>query len=227
VFLICRCSPLIEFGINRSFYITILGGRTAFLAATTGLFQNDLKRVIAYSTCSQLGYRVFAAGLSGYSVSRFHLANHAFFKALLFLSSGSIIHARTDEQDRRKRGGLINILPLTYVAILIGSLALRGFPFLTGFYSKDIILELAYASFTVEGRFVHTLGIIAAFCTAFYSRRLLSLTFLRQPNGLSSQYIGAHEGGFFRIFPLILLGFLSIFIGYIGRDMRIGLGTDF
>jgi len=174
-----------------------------------------------------LGYRVFAAGLSGYSVSRFHLANHAFFKALLFLSSGSIIHARTDEQDRRKRGGLINILPLTYVAILIGSLALRGFPFLTGFYSKDIILELAYGSFTIEGRFVHTLGIAAAFCTSYYSIRLLGLTFLRKPNGLRAQYEGAHEGGLLMVCPLILLSILSIFIGYFGRDRRIGLGTDF
>jgi len=193
--LLCRCSPLIEYAPNFSFYITLLGGMTAFLAATTGLLQNDMKRVIAYSTCSQLGYRVFAAGLSGYSVSRFHLANHAFFKALLFLSAGSVIHARADEQDRRKRGGLINILPLTYVAILIGSLALRGFPFLTGFYSKDIILELAYGSFTIEGRFVHTLGILAAFFTAYYSLRLLSLVFLRPANGLRIHYEFAHEGG--------------------------------
>jgi len=195
VFLLCRCSPLIEYASNFTFYITLLGGMTAFLAATTGLLQNDMKRVIAYSTCSQLGYRVFAAGLSGYSVSRFHLANHAFFKALLFLSAGSVIHARADEQDRRKRGGLINILPLTYVAILIGSLALRGFPFLTGFYSKDIILELAYGSFTIEGRFVHTLGILAAFFTAYYSLRLLSLVFLRPANGLRVHYEFAHEGG--------------------------------
>jgi len=132
-----------------------------------------------------------------------------------------------DEQDRRKRGGLINILPLTYIAILIGSLALRGFPFLTGFYSKDIILELAYGSFILEGRFVHTLGIIAAFFTAFYSIRLLGLTFLRPANGLRIHYEKAHEGGIFRVFPLILLSFLSIFIGYLGRDSRIGLGSDF
>ena len=227
VFLLCRCSPLIEYAPYRSFYITILGGRTAFLAATTGLLQNDLKRVIAYSTCSQLGYRVFAAGLSGYAVSRFHLSNHAFFKALLFLGAGSVIHARSDEQDRRKRGGLIKRLPITYTAIVIGSLALRGFPFLTGFYSKDVILELAYGSFTIEGRFVHTLGSFAAFFTAYYSTRLLALTFLRPANGLRISYEHVHESPISRAFPLVLLSVLSLFVGYISRDRRIGLGTDF
>lgn len=227
VFLLCRCSPLIEYAPNRSFYITLLGGRTAFLAATTGLLQNDLKRVIAYSTCSQLGYRVFAAGLSGYTVSRFHLSNHAFFKALLFLGAGSVIHARADEQDRRKRGGLVKILPLTYTVIIVGSLALRGFPFLTGFYSKDVILELAYGSFTVEGRFVHTLGTLAAFFTAYYSTRLLALTFLRPANGLRVVYEHAHESPTPRALPLVILSFASLFVGYISRDRFIGLGTDF
>lgn len=227
VFLLCRCSPLLQYAANRNTVITILGGRTAFLAATTGLLQNDLKRVIAYSTCSQLGYRVFAAGLSGYAVSRFHLSNHAFFKALLFLGAGSVIHARADEQDRRKRGGLRRILPFTYTAILIGSLALRGFPFLTGFYSKDVILELAYGSFLIEGRFVHTLGSFAAFFTAYYSTRLLVLTFLRPANGFRVSYEHAHESPFPRAFPLFVLSFASLFIGYLTRDRRIGLGTDF
>jgi len=227
VFLICRCSPLLEYSPNMSFYITILGGITAFLAATTGLLQNDLKRVIAYSTCSQLGYMVFAAGLSGYAVSRFHLSNHAFFKALLFLGAGSVIHAMADEQDRRKMGGLVKILPLTYTIIVVGSLALIGFPFLTGFYSKDVILELAYGSFTVEGRFVHTLGSFAAFFTAYYSTRLLALTFLRPANGLRSTYEHAHESPFAMAFPLVVLSFASLFVGFTSRDMRIGLGTDF
>lgn len=227
VFLLCRCSPLLEYAPNRSFYITILGGRTAFLAATTGLLQNDLKRVIAYSTCSQLGYRVFAAGLSGYAISRFHLSNHAFFKALLFLGAGSVIHARADEQDRRKRGGLIKILPITYTVIVVGSLALGGFPFLTGFYSKDVILELAYGSFTIEGRFVHTLGSLAAFFTAYYSTRLLALTFLRPANGYRVVYEHAHESPFPRAFPLVVLSFASIFVGYLTRDRRVGVGTDF
>lgn len=208
-----------------------MGGRTAFLAATTGLLQNDLKRVIAYSTCSQLGYRVFAAGLSGYTVSRFHLSNHAFFKALLFLGAGSVIHARGDEQDRRKRGGLVKILPFTYTTRRVGSLALRGFPFLTGFYSKDVILELAYGSFTLEGRFVHTLGTLAAFFTAYYSTRLVGLTFLgsvgNEAKGSRVRYEHAHEPLLPRATPLFLLSFASLFVGYVSRDRRIGLGTDF
>lgn len=227
VFLICRCSPLLEYAPNRGFYITLLGGITAFLAATVGLLQNDLKRVIAYSTCSQLGYRVFVAGLSGYSVSRFHLSNHAFFKALLFLGAGSVIHAIADEQDIRKRGGLVKRLPLTYTVIVVGSLALIGFPFLTGFYSKDVILELAYGSFTVEGRFVHTLGVCAAFFTAYYSTRLLALTFLRPANGFRETYAHVHESPFPIAFPLVLLSFASVFVGFISRDIFIGLGTDF
>ena len=227
VFLICRCSPLFEYAPNRSFFVTILGGRTAFIAATTGLVQNDLKRVIAYSTCSQLGYIVFAAGLSGYTVSMFHLSNHAFFKALLFLGAGSVIHAIADEQDIRKIGGLINLLPLTYVTTIVGSLALMGFPFLTGFYSKDVILELAYGSFTFEGRFVHTLGSIVAFFTAYYSIRLVARVFLRPANGLRINYEHAHESPFPIKFPLIILSFASLIVGYTSRDIRIGLGTDF
>lgn len=187
--------------------------------------------MIAYSTCSQLGYRVFAAGLSGYTVSRFHLSNHAFFKALLFLGAGSVIHARGDEQDRRKRGGLVKILPFTYTARRVGSLALRGFPFLTGFYSKDVILELAYGSFTVEGRFAYTLGVRAAFFTAFYSRRLVGLTFLgstgNEAKGPRVHYEHAHESPLPRALPLFLLSFASLFVGYTSRDRRIGLGTDF
>jgi len=170
---------------------------------------------------------IFAAGLSGYTVAIFHLSNHAFFKALLFLGAGSVIHAIGDEQDMRKIGGLLKILPLTYTIIVVGSLALIGFPFLTGFYSKDVILELAFGSFTVEGRFVHTLGSFAAFFTAYYSRRLLGLTFLRPANGLRFNYEHAHEGAFPMVFPLIVLSFASIFVGYSIRDIRIGLGSDF
>ena len=227
VFLICRSSPLLQYAENVSVIITVVGGMTAFLAATTGLLQNDLKRVIAYSTCSQLGYMVFAAGLSSYSVSIFHLSNHAFFKALLFLGAGSVIHAMGDEQDMRKLGGLVKILPLTYSAMLIGSLALMGFPFLTGFYSKDVILEVAYGSFTFEGRFVHTLGSLAAFFTAYYSIRLLAMTYLRPANGNKYFYEHAHESPLAMAAPLVILSFASIFIGYVSRDMMIGMGTDF
>ena len=163
VFLIARSSPLFEHSSNMLNFITILGACTAFFAATVGLLQNDLKRVIAYSTCSQLGYMVFACGLSNYSVGVFHLVNHAFFKALLFLGAGSIIHAVADEQDMRKMGGLKNLVPFTYSTMVIGSLALIGFPFLTGFYSKDVILEVAYGKYTLQGHFSYILGSMGAF----------------------------------------------------------------
>ena len=227
VFLLCRCSPLFQYASSVSTLVTIAGGMTAFFAATTGLLQNDLKRVIAYSTCSQLGYMVFAAGLSTYSVSMFHLSNHAFFKALLFLGAGSIIHAMSDEQDMRKMGGLVKILPFTYATTVTGSLALMGFPFLTGFYSKDVILEVAFGSFVFEGRFVHTLGYLAAFFTAFYSTRLIVLTFLMTPQGSSHFYEHAHESPWPMTLPLFLLSFGSLFIGYLTKDMFIGMGSDF
>ena len=146
VFLIIRSTPLFEGSPLALTIVTLLGALTAFFAATVGCAQNDLKKVVAYSTCSQLGYMVMVCGLSGYSVSLFHLTNHAFFKALLFLSAGSVIHAISDEQDLRKMGGLVSLLPYTYAAILVGSLSLMGFPFLAGFYSKDLILELFYES---------------------------------------------------------------------------------
>lgn len=151
VFLIVRCSPVFEYTPNILAIITFFGAVTSFFAATTGAFQNDLKRVIAYSTCSQLGYMIFACGISSYSVTMFHLTNHAFFKALLFLSAGSIIHGLHDEQDMRKMGSLNRILPFTYTMTLIGSFALIGFPFLTGYYSKDFILELAGINLRCSG----------------------------------------------------------------------------
>ena len=227
VFLIGRCSPLFEYTPYTLSIITLIGGTTAFFAATTGLLQNDLKRVIAYSTCSQLGYMIFACGISSYNVGIFHLSNHAFFKALLFLGAGSVIHAMSDEQDMRRMGGLRKILPFTYSMMLIGSLALMGFPFLTGFYSKDVILELAYAKFTVSGHFAYWLGTIAAFFTAFYSIRLLYLTFLIETNAFKSILKNAHDAPFAMALPLALLAFGSIFIGYLTKDMFIGLGTPF
>jgi len=227
VFLIARCSPLFEYSTNVLILITILGSITAFIASTIGLLQNDLKKVIAYSTCSQLGYMMFACGMSNYTVSVFHLANHAFFKALLFLSAGSVIHAMGDEQDMRRMGGLVKILPFTYVMILIGSLSLMGFPFLTGFYSKDIILELAYANYTLNGHFAYWLGTIAAFFTAFYSMRLIYLTFLTETNSYKQIIKGAHESPIKMIIPLFVLCLGSIFYGYLNKDLFIGLGTHF
>jgi NADH-ubiquinone oxidoreductase chain 5 len=153
IFLIARCSPIFQYTPNILFIITCMGAFTAFLAGTTGLAQNDLKRVIAYSTCSQLGYMLFVAGISNYYVSFFHLSNHAFFKVLLFLGAGSVIHALMDEQDMRKMGGMSDSLVYTCSCMIIGSSALEGFPFSTGFYSKDIILELSGVFFSIESIF--------------------------------------------------------------------------
>jgi NADH-ubiquinone oxidoreductase chain 5 len=155
VFLIIRCSPVFEFAPIALFIILIIGGLTAFFAATIAIAQNDIKKVIAYSTCSQLGYMVFICGLSSYNVSMFHLVNHAFFKALLFLGAGSIIHALSGEQDIRKYGRLVNLIPYTYSAMLLGFIALSGLPFLSGFYSKDLLLEISLSNFTVGGVFVY------------------------------------------------------------------------
>jgi len=227
VFLLVRCSYLIEFSAVALILITVIGACTAFFAATTGLFQNDIKRVIAYSTCSQLGYMIFACGLSSYEVGIFHLSNHAFFKALLFLGAGSVIHALSDEQDLRKMGGLKQILPFSYAIMVIGSLALIGFPFLAGFYSKDVILEVSFAKYTLAGHFSFVLGILAAFCTAFYSVRVLFLVFLSQPNGNKNIIFNAHEGSWKLTLPLFILSILSVFVGYISKDLFIGFGTDF
>jgi proton-translocating NADH-quinone oxidoreductase chain L len=243
VFMIARCSPLFEYAPTALVVITFLGAMTSFFAATTGVVQNDLKRVIAYSTCSQLGYMVFICGLSHYSVGVFHLMNHAFFKALLFLSAGSVIHALSDEQDMRKMGGISQLLPFTYVMMVIGSLALIGFPFLTGFYSKDVILEVAYAKYTLSGNFAYWLGSLSALFTSYYSFRLLYLTFFGENSQGSNQELNqrlkmytnsfkqslthAHDAPFLMAFPLILLAFGSLFVGYLGKDMMIGLGTSF
>lgn len=181
VFLIIRVSAIFE-NSQSLFLVVIFGSLTAFFAASVGLVQNDLKRVIAFSTCSQLGYMMLALGLSHYSVAFFHLANHALFKALLFLSAGSIIHGLADEQDMRKMGGLIKLFPTTYATVLIGSLALAGFPFLTGFYSKDVILEIAASKNQFIGNFGYLLACSAAFCTAFYSFRLIFLAFINKSN---------------------------------------------
>ena len=227
VFLISRCSYLFEFSPFALNIIILIGSATAFFASTTGLFQNDMKRVIAYSTCSQLGYMIFACGLSSYEVGLFHLSNHAFFKALLFLGAGSVIHALSDEQDMRKMGGVRKILPFSYSIMLIGSFALMGFPFLAGFYSKDVILEISYATYTICGHFSYILGTLAAFSTAFYSIRLLFLVFLADTNGNKAVIFNAHEGSIRMAFPLFILCLLSIFIGFLSKDLFIGFGTDF
>jgi NADH-ubiquinone oxidoreductase chain 5 len=155
VFVLIRSSPILEYSPSGLFLVSLIGGLTAFFAGTAGLVQYDIKKVIAYSTCSQLGYMFFACGMSNYSVGLFHLFNHGFFKALLFLGAGSVIHALLDEQDMRKMGGMVKLLPLTYTAILVGSLSLTGFPFLTGFYSKEVVLEIALTKFSFNSFFIY------------------------------------------------------------------------
>jgi NADH-ubiquinone oxidoreductase chain 5 len=227
VFLIIRCSFFFELAPKILQLIIYIGALTAFFAASTGLFQNDIKKIIAYSTCSQLGYMIFACGLSTYDVAIFHLSNHAFFKALLFLGSGSIIHAVYNEQDMRKMGGLKSLLPFSYSIILIGSLALIGFPFLTGFYSKDLILEAAFAQQTSFSFFCYILGSLSVLCTSFYSTRLIFMVFLAEPNGNKFILLNAHESSIRIGLPLFLLALLSISIGYVSKDLFVGLGTPF
>nr|YP_008593260.1 NADH dehydrogenase subunit 5 [Bolocera tuediae]APD28324.1 NADH dehydrogenase subunit 5 [Bolocera sp. BZ-2016]CDG50874.1 NADH dehydrogenase subunit 5 [Bolocera tuediae] len=217
VFLLIRSSPLLEQAPMALMVVTIVGSLTAFMAATVGLVQNDLKKVIAYSTCSQLGYMVMACGISHYSISLFHLMNHAFFKALLFLSAGSVIHALADEQDMRKMGGLIRSIPFTYTMIVIGSLSLMGFPYLTGFYSKDLILELAYDQYYLA--FAHWLGVFSALLTAAYSLRLVYLTFISNTNSKKEVFSHAHEGSWNLSLPLVFLALGSIFVGYLTKEI--------
>lgn len=227
VFLMARCSPIFEYAPKILELITVMGALTAFISATIALTQNDLKKVIAYSTCSQLGYMVFACGLSNYDLAVFHLVTHAFFKALLFLGAGAIIHGVADEQDMRKMGGLKNLLPFTYAMIVIGSLALTGFPFLAGFYSKEAILLAAYGKYTTAGHFSYFLGVTSAFLTSFYSTRLLYLTFLSKPNGYKNVLCKASESSWRICICLGILAIPSIFSGYFLKDMLIGFGTDF
>lgn len=235
IFLLVRSSPLLEFGEESLWAISLIGGMTGLIGATIGLLQNDVKKVIAYSTASQLGYMVFACGSSGYGIGMFHLFNHAIFKALLFLSGGAVIHGMSDEQDIRKMGGLRRVMPYTYSMLLIGSLALMGFPFLTGYYSKDVILEVALARGlfaesemgSYVGYWSYGLGVIGAFFTAFYSMRLLHIVFLSKSSGNRVVMENVHEVGFNMGFPLLILSVGSIIGGWLMRDMMIGLGSDF
>jgi proton-translocating NADH-quinone oxidoreductase chain L len=227
VFLIIRCSPLFEYAPYVLIIVSFFGALTAFFASTIGLVQHDLKKIIAYSTCSQLGYMIFACGLSNYILSFYHLTTHACFKALLFLCAGSVIHALADEQDMRKMGGLRKLLPFTYTMMLIGSFALVGFPFLAGFYSKDLIIEAAANSYYVGANFTYWLAMIAAIFTTIYSTRLLFFTFLDQPNGFKIIYNQIHEAPFFMAFPLFILAFLSILVGFGFQEIFGGLGTFF
>src|SRR5207245_3507027 len=181
VFMVARLSPMFEYAPSALAVVGVIGGTTAIFAASVGMAQNDIKRVIAYSTCSQLGYMFFAAGVSAYGAAMFHLFTHAFFKALLFLGAGSVIHAMSAEQDMRRMGGLWNKIPYTYAVMWIGSLSLAGIPFFAGYYSKDTILAASWSSGTAVGRYSFCLGLFTAFLTAFYSWRLLIMTFHGKP----------------------------------------------
>jgi len=227
VFLIIRCSYLFEFCSSILDILCVVGSLTAFFGASVGLFQNDMKKIIAYSTCSQLGYMVFACGLSNYNVAIFHLSNHAFFKALLFLGAGSIIHSVADEQDIRRLGGLLRLLPFAYSTGLIGSLALIGFPFFAGFYSKDSLLEVSFSLHTFVGLVCYLLGSFSALFTAFYSTRLLVLVFLSGTNSTKGLMSGVHESSIKIKTSLFLLSLLSILVGFITADLFIGFGSDF
>lgn len=233
VFLLLRSVHILKYDINSLLLVSFLGGITSFIAATIGLFQNDIKKIIAYSTCSQLGYMVLSCGLNNYSGSLFHLMNHAFFKALLFLSAGAIIHSMLDQQDVRRMGMLLKYLPVSYLMILIGSLTIMGIPFLTGFYSKDFILEYVYSSNVFLSFFLYWLGIISAALTSFYSIKLLFLTFYNVHNSYfnilynrHTKLIVIHESKILIMTALIILFFGSVFIGYIFKDLFIGMGTD-
>ena len=227
VFLLIRCSFIFEYAPIILIFITFIGALTSLFASIMGLLQNDIKKIIAYSTCSQLGYMIFTCGLSNYSLAFFHLSNHAFFKALLFLSAGNIIHNLSNEQDIRKMGGLLKLFPLTYASMFIGSLALMGFPFLTGFYSKDIILEFSYSNFTIISTFTYWLGSLAAFFTAAYSTRLLFLVFITKTNTYKKYILNYHVTNKIVSIILIILSLFSIFFGYITHDLYIGIGTNF
>ena len=227
LYLLLRSSPLLEYSSTALLIITLTGATTAFFAATCGLVQNDLKRIIAFSTISQLGYMVMAIGLSQYNVALMHVINHAFFKALLFLGAGAVIHSFSDQQDVRRFGGLIKFLPFTYTTMLVGSLSLLATPWLTGFYSKDLIIELAYGQYNFSGTYAFILGSITAGLTAFYSFRLICLVFLTVPNGPKQSYLNVHEANNKVIIPLFLLALFSIFFGFIFSDLFVGMASDF
>ena len=227
VYLLMRSSPLIEYSSTVLLLCLWLGAITTVFSSLIGLFQQDIKKVIAYSTMSQLGMMVIAVGLSSYNIALFHLINHAFYKGLLFLGAGAVIHAVADNQDFRKYGGLISFLPLTYSVILIASLSLVAFPFMTGFYSKDFILESAYGQYYFSSITVYFVAVIAAIFTTLYSVKVLYLTFIANPNGSITSYKHAHESDVFMSLPLVILAIFSIFFGYLTKDIFIGLGSSF
>jgi NADH-quinone oxidoreductase subunit L len=222
VFLMARMSPILDFAPGALGFVTFMGASTALFAATVGCVQTDIKRIIAYSTCSQLGYMFVAAGVGAYQASIFHLLTHAFFKALLFLGAGSVIHAMSDEQDIRRMGGIWRKIPLTYVVMWVGSLALAGVPPFAGYYSKDAIIEAAYAGHGWTAQYGFWCGIIAAFLTAFYSWRLLILTFHGRPRADAETMAHVHESPGVMTVPLVLLAIGAVVIGFFFHEQLLG-----
>ena len=226
VFLVVRCSPIFEYSPLTLNIITVIGMITAFFAATIALVQNDIKKIIAYSTCSQLGYMFFAAGVGAYNVAMFHLFTHAFFKALLFLGSGSVIHSFKDEQDINQMGAIYKKLPYTWILMIIGTLALTGFPFLSGFYSKDAIIEFAYLRGNTTGYYAAGVGILTALLTSIYSWRLIFKTFHGTFNNKKIKIGEMHESPMVMLLPLIILSVGAIFAGFLFKDLFIGHGGE-
>ena len=226
VFLVARCSPLFEYSQYALNLVAFVGATTAIFAASIAIVQTDIKRIIAYSTCSQLGYMFFAARMGAYNVAIFHLFTHAFFKALLFLGAGSVIHAFHDEQNIEKMGGVWKKIPLTYALMLIGTLALTGFPLLAGFYSKDAIIESAYFSKSLFAGYAFVIGLTTAFITSIYSWRLIFKTFHGKYNNTMS-FEKVHESGPVMLIPLLLLAVGAIFSGYVFHGIFIGENTQF
>lgn len=223
VFLMCRMSPILDEAPGALSFILFIGGTTCIFAATIACVQNDIKRVIAYSTCSQLGYMFISAGATAYQASMFHLITHAFFKALLFLCAGSVIHAMSEEQDMRKMGGIWRQVPITYVCMWLGSLAIAGVPFFAGYWSKDAILETAYVTPIAMGRYGFWMGTLAAFLTAFYSWRLLIMTFHGKPRADHHVMEHVHESGYWMTIPLMILSIGAVFAGWALHEDFIGV----
>jgi NADH-quinone oxidoreductase subunit L len=222
VVLVARTSPMFEFAPDALWFVTLIGATTAFFAATVGLVQNDIKRVIAYSTCSQLGYMFVALGLGGYQMAVFHLFTHAFFKALLFLGAGSVIHAMSDEQDMRKMGGIFKMIPGTWLMMIIGTLGLTGFPFLAGYYSKDAIIEAAYMANSDMAGYAFTMTVVAALMTSFYSWRLIFMTFHGESRA-SNEVLGhVHESPWVMLIPLIALSAGTVLAGFPMKEFFVG-----
>src|SRR5579872_2148264 len=225
VFMVARLSPLFELAPTAQAFVMFIGGTTAFFAATVGLVQNDIKRIVAYSTCSQLGYMFVAMGAGAYSVGMFHLFTHAFFKALLFLGSGSVIYAMHHEQDIRNMGGLKDRIPFTYLVMVIGTLALTGFPLTAGYFSKDAIIESAFASHNPIAAFGFFTTVAAAALTSFYSWRLIFKTFHGEPHD-QAHYEAAHEAPLTMLVPIGLLAVGSIAAGFPFRELFAGHGVE-